>query len=58
MYGSRQSDGPRRPHPPVLHRPLGGPPLTPVPQLAFEAEIDRWLAAEFGWQRDPEEILF
>lgn len=45
--------------PPYVHRPLGrASQLKPVPQLAFEAEIDRWLADEFGWRRDPEEILF
>lgn len=27
-------------------------------QLRFEALIDLWLFDEFGWLRDPEEILF
>lgn len=29
-----------------------------VEQLRFESEIDRWLFDEFGWSRDPDEILF
>ena len=32
--------------------------MTSLDQLRFEAEIDRWLWAEFGWARDEEEILF
>lgn len=32
--------------------------MTDLDQLRFEAEIDRWLLAEFGWQRDPDDLIF
>lgn len=55
----RSGDFGGRQFPHNVHRPVGrASQLKPVPQLAFEAEIDRWLAEEFGWRRDPEEILF
>jgi hypothetical protein len=27
-------------------------------QLRFQALIDLWLFEQFGWQRDPEDLLF
>jgi hypothetical protein len=32
--------------------------MKPIEQLWFEAAINRWLFEQFGWQHDPDEILF